>query len=638
MSGVFNVFGVSVIAVSFLAMSSVAQAASGRGAYSNVRSTTIGQSSSGTAASGRMPTMPTLPQNSWGSMVNDLNKQPSTWQPSVPDTPGQPDVPDTPDEPDVPDEPDKPDVPDQPDNPVLPSECPDGGVKNSDYTIDTCMDDILYCVNTGALPGGITDMYDSDTRNAIINGMGLCMSQVEKCVAQVRRDCTNVYNSVTDVWIDFNLRKVQPEYYNLVLRKTGLTPVQAEATCRYLDGNIKEQKQVVHVDSSTVTTESSVPTKKSYIKAEPLTNKVAVTDGVAVSQKLASGQYARWDAKTATCYVRVAAYNRDTPIKNSWLFGAAGDDKLAEVWRAAGDSFTCNKDLFGFSLMNDTHTVAVVGIGGGTLVGAGVGAIAGHGSREFNCADESSRKKLAEELVKHSSTLSQYKLLEGIDFENLDVAGCEKVSNFYQQRYKSVADQVKVCDGLPAEYVKEERKYTIVVDGAECTVTVPDSTPNDKLKELVEEACADYIGDDEDVGVFLNALKEKMSKNTCYFIFSPKSENWGDGCTAGQDGCESHDFIEGQVEDLAFLDKTVLAGIKSNMLKSVGIGAAVGAGTGGLATAITAMVEKNNITCRVGDNLESVGLGKSLFIDSLRDFYVKFDLNLPETSAPTSVY
>lgn len=73
--------------------------------------------------------------------------------------------------------------------------------------------------------------------------------------------------------------------------------------------------------------------------------------------------------KTATCLIRVAAYNKDKHISNSWLFGAAGDDRPAEVWKAAGDTFSCNKDLFGFSLMNDTSTAAVVGVGGGTVLG-----------------------------------------------------------------------------------------------------------------------------------------------------------------------------------------------------------------------------------------------------------------------------
>ena len=75
-------------------------------------------------------------------------------------------------------------------------------------------------------------------------------------------------------------------------------------------------------------------------------------------------------------------------------------------------------------------------------------------------------------------------------------------------------------------------------------------------------------------------------------------------------------------------------GEKSNMGKSIGIGAAVGAGTGGLATAITAFVERNNINCRVGDGLSQVGFGKSHSIGTLKDFYIKWNLNLPDVAAP----
>jgi len=70
--------------------------------------------------------------------------------------------------------------------------------------------------------------------------------------------------------------------------------------------------------------------------------------------------------------------------------------------------------------------------------------------------------------------------------------------------------------------------------------------------------------------------------------------------------------------------------------KGLAIGAGVGAGVGGLATAITAFVERNNITCKVGDGLNSVGLGKSHTIDSLKNFYVKWNLKLPDTVVPTS--
>ena len=93
------------------------------------------------------------------------------------------------------------------------------------------MNDVYACVNNGGLPNGINDLFNEDLRNSIESGMGLCNIQVERCVREIRRNCKNVYRSTADVWIDFNARKVQPEYYSFVLRKTGLTPNQAENTC-----------------------------------------------------------------------------------------------------------------------------------------------------------------------------------------------------------------------------------------------------------------------------------------------------------------------------------------------------------------------------------------------------------------------
>ena len=66
------------------------------------------------------------------------------------------------------------------------------------------------------------------------------------------------------------------------------------------------------------------------------------------------------------------------------------------------------------------------------------------------------------------------------------------------------------------------------------------------------------------------------------------------------------------------------------------IGAGIGAGAGGVATAITAFIERNNISCHVGDGLAQVGFGKSYNIGTLKDFYVKWNLNLPDTVAPTA--
>ena len=71
--------------------------------------------------------------------------------------------------------------------------------------------------------------------------------------------------------------------------------------------------------------------------------------------------------------------------------------------------------------------------------------------------------------------------------------------------------------------------------------------------------------------------------------------------------------------------------------KGIAIGTVTGAGVGGIVTGITALVERSNITCKVGDGLNSVGYGKSHTIDTLKDFYVKWNLNLPDYLSPTAV-
>jgi hypothetical protein len=75
----------------------------------------------------------------------------------------------------------------------------------------------------------------------------------------------------------------------------------------------------------------------------------------------------------------------------------------------------------------------------------------------------------------------------------------------------------------------------------------------------------------------------------------------------------------------------------AEIAKGTAIGTVTGAGVGGIVTGITALVEKNNISCKVGDGLNTVSLGKSHTIDSLKDFYVKWNLKLPDTITPTSV-
>lgn len=621
---ILRLIGGSVMSLGLCAMVCAANAATGRGDYDNVRTASVD-----VTAGARMPSMPILPIGAVGNISIDVPANGGIPQPEQPQPNPEP-------EPDPEPEP----------------ECPDGGVKNSEYTVEKCMNDVLACVNNGALPNGLNDLFNEDLRNAIVNGMGLCSIQVEKCVSDVRRDCANVYRSSADVWIDFNSRKVQPEYYSFVLRKTGLTPNQAENTCRLLDKNTygSSFNAVANNGRTTAEYNQQVGAYNSQqgnmlVKTNPQGVKVNGNNTGVDGQR---GHYARWDATTATCYLRVAAYNKDKHISNSWLFGALGDDQPAEVWRAAGDTFSCNKDLFGFSLMNDTSTVAVVGIGGGTLVGAGVGAVAGHGKREFDCTRESHLKELTEGLNqgRKIGVLNQY-LDTGSKLSTtggrITTAQCEDIVNLYNL-YTEYDVAVTECEGM--EYYTEDVTISIKVivrDGITLDVPVKNGAVDEAElnRRLVEQG----VADDQIAAVaqeVRNQVAEKLaalSSGKCKFkpLNLAKMSGTGIYCSA-QSGCLEPNDIRRDVNTLGdiFADVPILAGEKSNMGKSIATGAAIGAGTGGLATAITAFVERNNINCRVGDGLVQVGFGKSHSIDSLKDFYVKWNLRLPDVVAPTA--
>ncbi|MDL2295968.1 hypothetical protein LJC18_04145 [Lachnospiraceae bacterium OttesenSCG-928-E19] len=636
-------FGVSLLGMIVVLSADAVQ--SGRG-------TATGRATN-TSVSGRMPTMPTLPGSSIGNI--------STHIPSTNDGGNKPTDPDC-----TPGDPCKcangatgtyrPDC--SCDCTVKPEpECPDGGVKNSKYTVEMCMNDLLSCVNNGGLPGGLNDMFDENVRNSIVNGMNLCYLQVDKCIRDVRVDCKNVYLSPADVWIDFNSRKVQPEYYSFILRKTGLTPNQAENTCWLLDRNTYGNSFTAVSVSDTVTQEYN-----QKIGAFNMNNNGTLTkknpQGVKVNTGHAGvdgsrGHYARWDAKTGECLIRVAAYNKDKHITNSWLFGWVGDDRPAEVWQNAGTSFKCGKDLFEFGLMKNTNTVAVVGIGGGTLVGTGIGAIAGHGNRDFDCERDSHRKELTKQLRSAGNTaiLNEYLAMSiSSTGPDLSIPQCNSIVELYDV-YVQAASVDKTCSGKTTvtddHMIDTTRKHAVVT--SEMIGTDSDGSnffnSSDKKRYKLTSAEVAKIKENGEAEIDLNINVTEESKTTVNDgtkCFNPINLARLNGsaiyCTA-QEGCISGQELSREVARLGNVMESlvILRGEKSNMAKSMLIGAGVGAGTGGLATAITAFVEKNNINCRVGDGLDQVGYGKSGTLGTLKDYYVKWNLRLPDTIMPTAM-
>lgn len=573
----------------------------------------------------RMPVMPILPVNAVGNVsissddVTPVNPNPNPNPNPDPDPNPNP----------------------EPDTPVPTPECPDGGVANSDYTVESCMNDVLGCVNGGALPNGINSLFNEDLRNSIVNGMGLCLTQVEHCVTTVRRNCQNVYASSSDVWLDFNARKVQPEYYSFVLRKTGLTPTQAENTCLLLDRNtyglafdaVSVSDQVTSEYANNVGAYNS-QMNNTLSKANPLGAQI---NNTGIDGK--RGYYARWDAENAECLLRVAAYNKDDHITNSWLFGVVGDDTPAEIWQSAGSTFTCNKDLFGFSLMPKTKTTAAVAIPGGTLLGAGIGALAGHGDRDFDCSDESMRTQLFKKLQESGKIGSLNQFIE-TDLSNADktmtMAQCHEIVNLYNL-WQMGNGAIKMCDDKTS-------KLTIVLDEVvKKTVTL--CTENGETKcgeEITKDAYNDVCSNPENCqNLTFEDLQKLQKAKKCKF--RDLNLSYRDGTDVYCDGtgndCVSKEKFEQELAMLGQIFNSIdlLEGQKSNRLKTTLIGAGTGAAVGGTATAITAFVERNNINCRVADGLARVGFGKSYTIDRLRDFYVKWALNLPNTIAPTAV-
>lgn len=608
----------------------------------------------GATAMSRMPSIPVLPVSATGNMTTGgdiINPQP-TPTPTPTPTPGPTPTP-------------------EPDTPVTPPapECPDGGVVNSEYTVEACMNDILSCVNGGSLPNGINSLFNEDLRNSIVNGMGLCLSPVERCITTVRRNCQNVYESAADVWLDFNARKVQPAYYAFVLRQTGLTPTQAENTCLLLDRNtygasfdaVSVSDRTTSEYAKTVGAYNS-QMNNSLTKANPLGVKVNNTgiDGQ-------RGYYARWDAENAQCLLRVAAYNKDTQITNSWLFGTVGDDSMAEVWQNAGSTFTCNKDLFGFSLMPKTKTTAAVAIPGGTLLGAGIGALAGHGAEDFNCQDEDMRNQLLKQLQQNGKIGALNAFLDtplSSADRTITAGQCLEIVGIYDlwQEGKSALDQCRTdahfecfsilatdwsgsldCGNMQEDVCNawKQEIQSALREGREI-LNMPQGATNAQLQTIQGQYTAERARVLGQLKPNTNCQSANLTstEQKCSFKNLNKADKYGlDVYCNKHDGCLSPDEFDQQLSELGkiFNSINLLAGRESNRLKTTLIGAGTGAALGGTATAITAFVERNNINCRVADGLAQVQLGKSYTIDRLRDFYVKWALNLPQTLAPTAV-
>jgi len=487
-----------------------------------------------------------------------------------------------------------------------PSQCADGGEVNTEYTIERCMGDLQSCVNTN-VENGLMGLYNDDYFHSILNGgVRICQHVVDRCLT-VRKDCKNVYRNTKAVWIDFRARILQPSYYNFVLRKTGLTPYQAVRTCARIGG--------------------------------------------------------RWDAVNADCSVRVVAYNKSKKISNEWLFGAAGNGKDAEAWVNTGETFSCGKNLFGFSLLNDTATAAVVGIGGGAVVGAATGGIiAKHKQNKENkdpCKDSDFRGELGRNIAKHNleKVLANYytddrkievvfnddgteanpetvvkgtkEIMDGVDYYKLNRAQCQVIMEFYKtlKNYEFAIDAcvnnidnsnfVKTVEAFAAKNNITLTSATMLVDGSDL-----------KFDSVI---CG------EEGSVNDSVVNQFLQQCTFHSLLKGFSRNDGANpvCNPFGEECVSYWQIKYEMGRLQSLLDAIKVKDDGKNPTSVGkgmlVGGAIGVGVGGLATGITALIERDNIKCEVEKGLGSVAFGKSHTVDSLRTWYVRYGLNLPDT-------
>ena len=322
--------------------------------------------------------------------------------------------------------------------------------------------------------------------------------------------------------------------------------------------------------------------------------------------------------------------------------------------------------MFGFSLLNDTKTAAVVGIAGGAVVGAGVGAGIGaavHDSKQ-KAADEAAlaagkdpcenaayREKLGAKIM------DEHKELVLNDYLDADVIVDKNTMEFIKTRnnkvpnsyYNMTAETCRMIHNLVATANLYEEKIK------HCLASKENKQIADEIKKLSgnkDIAYSHEVGNKVTIDLKGKVTCPSKFADECFFVPLQKGFAADNIMCTSSNGCKGVYTIQYELDELRkllkvfepVLDKSVIAGKKSkgssrgaDIGKGAAIGAAAGVGVGGLATAITAFVERSNITCKVGDGLNSVALGKSHTIDSLHDFYVKWNLQLPDTVAPTSV-
>ena len=290
--------------------------------------------------------------------------------------------------------------------------------------------------------------------------------------------------------------------------------------------------------------------------------------------------------------------------------------------------------------MNKTKTTAVVGIGGGTLVGAGVGALAGHGDRKFDCSVKSMRDELLKQIQNNQKTGVINQFLEtqiATTDKTMTQAQCNEIMELYDT-WQMGKDAVKTCETKEQVLVEIEADFDIDVvttairNNCKTGACISD-VQMDQIVAAIQTPFQQLAND------YAAQIQDALKYCTFRALNLARRDGTGVYCQGHNNECISRKEFQAELSALTkvFNSLDILNGQESNRLKTTLIGAGIGAAAGGTVTAITAFVERNNINCRVADGLAKVGFGKSHTIDRLRDFYVKWALNLPENVAPTAV-
>ena len=292
--------------------------------------------------------------------------------------------------------------------------------------------------------------------------------------------------------------------------------------------------------------------------------------------------------------------------------------------------------------MNKTNTAAVVGVGGGTVVGAGVGALTGHGAKPFDCANPEHRKLMFDQLRTDANlaTLGEYmsaaSRISSLDAD-INRFQCREIVELYDT-YRLLRTAMASCDGGAS--VVAEYEAALVCNGYdnldECFAQFEFAMPCMGKGYTSAQQCLDQLASEFDAEVD----DEAVAGCLFYPLNLAKIEGRGIYCAVSDGRCQTPNELKPEMDRLRGVFTSELVDLMQNgeastIARNALIGAGVGAGTGALATAITAFVEKNNINCRVGDGLAQVAFGKAYSIGSLRDFYVKWNLKLPDTVSPT---